>query len=192
MKKSILFKTALLLLMVVTVSGSLSAQETKAQKKAEKAAQIKAFIDAQNYTFVAQNAFPMGGRMRYITPDYNLTVTRDSVVSYLPFFGRAYQADYGSNKSPLDFKTKSFDYTATPGKKDGWNVTIKPKDNRSVQSMNLTVSSEGYASLQVTSNDRSAISFNGYVSEAPVKKRRNSKELSIWKNRQTSPRCSLI
>ena len=36
--------------------------------------------------------------------------------------------------------------------------------------MNLTVSSEGYASLQVTSNDRSAMSFNGYITERKVKK----------------------
>jgi hypothetical protein len=159
----------LLTLAVLTTTG-LFAQETKAQKKAEKTAQIKSLIDAQNYVFVAQNAFPMNGRMRSITPDYNLSVAADSIVSYLPFFGRAYTADYGASKSPLDFKTKSFDYSAKPGKKDGWSVTIKPKDNKSVQSMNLTVSSEGYASLQVTSNDRSAMSFNGYITERKVKK----------------------
>lgn len=170
MKRFLVLKTCLLFAMALTVTTSLFAQQTKAQKKAEKIAQIKSLIDAQNYVFVAQNAFPMGGRMRNITPDYNLTVATDSVVSYLPFFGRAYTADFGATKSPLDFKTKSFDYTAKPGKKDGWIITIKPKDNKGVQSMNLTVSSEGYASLQVTSNDRSAMSFNGYVTERKVKK----------------------
>jgi hypothetical protein len=169
--KSIFFlKTLFLLTLAVISNTGLFAQETKAQKKADKIAQIKSLIDAQNYVFVAQNAFPMGGRMRSITPDYNVTVSTDSIVSYLPFFGRAYTADYGATKSPLDFKTKSFDYSAKPGKKDGWNVTIKPKDNRGVQSMNLTVSSEGYASLQVTSTDRSAMSFNGYITERKVKK----------------------
>jgi len=162
----------MLLAVAAIPSASLFAQETKAQKKAEKAAQIKSLIESKNYVFVAQNAFPMGGRMRNITPDYNLTVSADSVVSYLPFFGRAYTADYGATRSPLDFKTKSFDYSANPGKKDGWDISIKPKDKRSVQSMNLTVSSEGYASLQVTSTDRSAISFNGYVTERKEKKKK--------------------
>lgn len=172
MKRFFVLKTILFLTLAVITSTGLFAQETKAQKKQDKAAQIKSLIDSRNYVFVAQNAFPMGGRMRNITPDYNLTVSADSVVSYLPFFGRAYTStDYGASKSPLDFKTKSFDYDAKPGKKDGWSITIKPKDNKGVQSMNLTVSSEGYASLQVTSTDRSAMSFNGYITERKVKKK---------------------
>ena len=162
----------MLLLLGACMSTSIFAQDTKADKKAEKTAKIKSLIDSRNYVFVAQNAYPMSGRMRNLTSDYNVAVSTDSVVSYLPFFGRAYTADYGASRSPLDFKTKSFDYTADPGKKDGWSITIKPKDHKSVQSMNLTVSSEGYASLQVTSNDRSAISFNGYITERKVKKKK--------------------
>ncbi|PSL44842.1 uncharacterized protein DUF4251 [Chitinophaga niastensis] len=171
MKSSFVLKTAFLFSLAAIISTGLFAQETKAQKKAEKAAQIKSMIDAQNYVFVAQNAFPMSGRMRNITPDYNVAVTTDSIVSYLPFFGRAYNAPIGETRSPLDFKSKSFDYKVTPGKKDGWSITIKPKDKTSVQSMNFTVSSEGYASLQVTSTDRSAISFNGYVTAPKAKKK---------------------
>lgn len=108
--------------------------------------------------------------MRNITSNYDLTITQDSVISYLPYFGRAFTADYNVTKSPLDFISTNFDYNVAPGKKDGWTVTIKPKDNKSVQTMYLTVSSEGYASLQVTSIDRTGISFNGYVSSIPQKR----------------------
>jgi hypothetical protein len=173
MKRFFLLKAAVFLLLGAFTTGGLFAQDTPTGKKAEKTAKIKSLIDSRNYVFVAQNAYPMSGRMRNLTSDYNVAVSVDSVVSYLPYFGRAYtSADYGTNRSPLDFKTKSFDYTANPGKKDGWSITIKPKDHKSVQSMNLTVSSEGYASLQVTSNDRSAISFNGYITERKAKKKR--------------------
>lgn len=173
MKRFFVLKTTILLLLGAVITTSLFAQDTKAQQKAEKAAKIKSLIDSQNYSFVAQTALPMSGRMRNLTSEYNLVVAADSVVSYLPYFGRAYTSvDYGSTRSPLDFKTKSFDYNATPGKKDGWNITIKPKDNKGVQSFNLTVSSEGYASLQVTSTDRSPISFNGYVTEVKTKKKK--------------------
>lgn len=168
MKRYLLFTATIFLTLAMLQPAR--AQETKAQKKAEKIAQVKSWMDAQSYVFVAQTALPMNGRSRNITPDYNLAVTADSVVSYLPFFGRAYTADYGATKSPLDFKTKSCEYKITPGKKDGWNVTIKPKDNKSVQAMNLTVSSEGYASLQVTSYNRTPMSFNGYVTEMKAKK----------------------
>ncbi|MET3879484.1 DUF4251 domain-containing protein [Chitinophaga sp. OAE865] len=173
MKRFFVLKTAMLLLLGAVISTSLFAQETKAQQKADKTARIKSLIDSQNYVFVAQNALPMSGRMRNLTSEYNVVVGADSVISYLPYFGRAYTSvDYGATKSPLDFKTKSFDYNITPGKKDGWNITIKPKDHRSVQSFNLSVSSEGYASLQVTSSDRSPISFNGYIAEQKTKKKK--------------------
>ncbi|MFY0256135.1 DUF4251 domain-containing protein [Chitinophaga sp. 30R24] len=172
MKRFFVFRSIPFLLLGLTISVALFAQDTKAQKKAERTAQIKSLVESQHYIFIAQNAFPMNGRMRSITPDYDVIVTKDSVVSYLPFFGRAYTADYGITKSPLDYKTKSFTYNISPGKKDGWTVTIKPKDIKSVQSMTLLISSEGNTTVQVTSNDRSPISFSGYITERKVKEKK--------------------
>ncbi|WP_414648326.1 DUF4251 domain-containing protein, partial [Dinghuibacter sp.] len=48
-------------------------------------------------------------------------------------------------------------------KKGGWEITIKPKDNRDVNQINLSVSSAGYASLRVTSVNRQAISYSGEI-----------------------------
>ncbi|RFS21984.1 DUF4251 domain-containing protein [Chitinophaga silvatica] len=167
MKRFIAIKLSLLLVAGLLAAPLLHAQNTKAEKKAEKLAAVKSLIDSQNFVFNAQNAFPVGGRMRNITSNYDLTITKDSVISFLPYFGRAFTADYNVTKSPLDFVSTSFEYSVAPGKKDGWAVTIKPKDNKSVQTMYLTVSSEGYASLQVTSIDRTSISFNGDISSIP-------------------------
>jgi hypothetical protein len=124
---------------------------------------VKDAVESQNYVFKAQTAIPMTGRTRNLTSDYDLRVSQGSVVSYLPYFGQAYQATIGETKSPLDFSSKDFQYVITPGKKDGWTVTIKPKDYKEVQSMTLSISSEGYATLQVISTNRQAISFNGIV-----------------------------
>lgn len=175
MKRFFVIRLSLLLVAGLLSAPLLFAQETRPEKrsdkKAEKAAEVKALIDSHYYLFNAQTAFPIGGRMRNITSNYDLVVKKDSVVSYLPYFGRAYTAEYNVTRSPLDFTSTSFDYTVTPGKKDGWAITIKPKDNKSVQTMYLTVSSEGYATLQVTSNDRTAISFNGTLQAIPPKRR---------------------
>lgn len=175
MKRFFAIRLSLLLVAGLLSAPLLFAQETKSQKrsekKAEKAAEIKALIDSHYYLFNAQTASPIGGRLRNITSNYDLVVKQDSVISFLPYFGRAFTADYNATRSPLDFTSTSFDYSVTPGKKDGWTVTIKPKDNKSVQTMYLTVSSEGYATLQVTSNDRTAISFNGVLQAIPPKRR---------------------
>ncbi len=92
-----------------------------------------------------------------------MRVSKDSLVTYLPYFGRAYSAPIGTSDSGLQFTSTDFIYTKEPRAKGGWLIKIKPNDNRNVQQMFLTVTEGGSASLQVTSTNRDPISFNGYV-----------------------------
>ncbi|WP_255327483.1 DUF4251 domain-containing protein [Pedobacter sp. V48] len=48
-------------------------------------------------------------------------------------------------------------------------MTIRPKDTKDAQSLTLSVGEKGYAVLNVTSNYRQAIAFNGFISEPVVK-----------------------
>jgi uncharacterized protein DUF4251 len=158
--------SALFLFIPLLASVPTAAQtpaSSGADKKAAKQATIKNMMEAQNYIFKAQTALPMGARTRQLTTDYDLRVTKEKIVSYLPYFGRAYSAPIDPTKGGIQFTSKNFDYTLTPGKKDGWTVVIKPKDYGDIQQMTLFVSSDGYASLQVTSINRQPISFNGTV-----------------------------
>ena len=102
------------------------------------------------------------------TDDYTLQIMKDKIVSDLPYFGRAYTAPMDPAQSVLQFTSGKFSYTLTPGKKDGWIVVIKPMDHREIQQMRLTISSDGYSSLQVMSVNRDPISFYGIVT-APDK-----------------------
>jgi hypothetical protein len=81
----------------------------------------------------------------------------------LPYFGTAYTAGYGNEEGSLVFKTSEFEYKTVPGKKQGWTITILPKNAGDTRQMILTISSIGYANLQVTCLNRQAISFNGYL-----------------------------
>lgn len=124
---------------------------------------VKNWVESKTYVFKAQTAMPLSGRTRNLTSDYDLKISPASIVSYLPYYGRAYVAPMDPSQGPLEFTSKDFTYTTTPGKKDGWTITIKPNDYKEVQSMTLSISSEGYATLQVTSTNRQAISFNGTI-----------------------------
>jgi hypothetical protein len=139
------------------------AQSSATDKKAAKLAAIKNMVESQNYVFKAQTVMPMSGRTRQLTSDYDVKVTKESITSYLPYFGRAYSAPMDPTQGGIQFTSKDFDYTLTPGKKDGWTVLIKPKDYRDVQQMTLNISSTGYATVQVTSTSRQPISFNGII-----------------------------
>ena len=125
---------------------------------------VKKLIDSKTYVFHAQSATPMGGSTRQLTSYYNMTLTGDSLVTYLPYFGRAYTPTM-PNEAGLDFISSNFTYKVKERKKGGWEITIEPKDQRNVRSMILSISESGYTSLNVTSNNRQPISFYGYISE---------------------------
>ncbi len=152
-----------MLLLTGGLFQAANAQISKKEKQAAKAAEVKKLVDAQNYVFIAQTVLPTGMQVRQITPDFDLRVAKDSILSYLPYFGRAYTAPIDPSKGGLQFKSKDFEYKVSEAKKGGWNIQIKPKDVNDVQSLQLNIYESGYAYLQVLSVNRQPIAFNGYV-----------------------------
>lgn len=130
-------------------------------------------ISSRNYVFNAQTVLPMSGRTRQISADgYDLTVTRDTINAYLPYFGRAFSAPVDPSRGGIQFVSADFEYTEEAGKNGGWEITIKPKDATGVQQLYLSVSEDGYASLRVISTNRQPISFNGVIAEKAVRKKK--------------------
>jgi len=162
MKKLQSIFTAIIFLLVLG-SANVIAQSSKQQNENKKEQKINELINSQRYTFIPQTALPSRGASKTLTSEYELKIKNDTLVSYLPYFGRAYTASIGSTENPLDFKTTDFKYTITDQKKGGWNITIVPKNAGDARQLILSVSQDGYASLQVISTNRDPISFNGYI-----------------------------
>jgi len=140
--------------------------QTKQDKKAEEVALLKTAIDEQHYIFKAQTMVPMSGFTRQLTGGYDLTISDDEVVSFLPYMGRIYMPLMDPSQGPLRFTSKDFIYSAKPTKKNGWDILIKPGDVNSVRQFNLSVAEDGSATLQVSGNDRQPITFYGYITES--------------------------
>jgi hypothetical protein len=156
--------------MALILCTALSSFSTYAQNNKDTAAMRK-MITNQQYIFKAQQAIPLGGRTIQLTSEYDVRITRDSVISFLPYYGRAYSAGYGSSEGGIKFNSKQFDYSVNE-KKDGWDITIKPKDAQDVQQLQFSIFDNGSASLNVNSTNRQAISFSGYVT-APGGRKKN-------------------
>ena len=135
-----------------------------AQSATNNAAAVKSLIDSGNYVFHAQSAISMSGRVRQLETDYTVTITKGKITADLPYFGEAYSAPMDPTESGIQMTSTAFDYSVKPRKKDGWNVMIKPKDDKQVQQIALTISSEGYIGAQVMSRNRQPITFNGIIS----------------------------
>ena len=142
--------------MLVLITAGLQAQELDKD-------QVKNLIENKNFVFKAQSASPMGGTNRPLTSEYDLRLLGDSVVTYLPYFGRAYTAPIPGESGGIRFTSTEFDYKAKQRRKGGWEITIVPKDVNDVRQIMISVSENGWANLQVTSNTRQPISFNGYI-----------------------------
>lgn len=150
-------------LWLAILAFALNTLTVAAQDKKEKKEQIKNIVEAQSYVFKAQSALPTIGIMRQLTGDYDLRISKDTIVSDLPYFGRAYSAPLNPSEGPLQFTSTDFQYAVADRKKGGWEVTITPKDVNDPRQLNMSISDNGYASVVVTSYNRQPISFNGYV-----------------------------
>ncbi|MET1054505.1 MAG: DUF4251 domain-containing protein [Pedobacter sp.] len=171
---------------ILLIALLFTAVKSKAQTDNVTTARI---VEAQNYVFVATTALPLnaadinqimnrmpgyngGGTINLSGSSYDLSVTKDSVVSYLPYYGRSYTPKYGTlDENGIKFKTKKFDYKSSPRKKGGWNIAVRPKDVKDNYTLNLVITESGYGTLTVNNNNQQSITFNGYIAETKPKKK---------------------
>lgn len=157
-------KISLLVAFAVLAVDFSHAQDKSNEKESEQAA-IRSLIESKNFVFVARTASPLGGRLINLSSWYDLRVSGDTVMSDLPYFGRAFVAPMNPTESALRFTSTEFNYDIKERKKGGWDITILPKGAKDVRQMQMTVSENGYATLQVMSNNRQPISFNGVIEQ---------------------------
>jgi hypothetical protein len=160
-------KLVLILILCFVATMGFSQEKTKKQlkeeRKIEKQKQIALLIDAKEFVFVARTAFPLGYRSVDLTTNFNyVNFLPEFIKSELPFFGRATgNVSYGGDGG-LNFEAIPSDYVFEKGNK---SYTIKGvvKDKNDSYRLVLTVFFEGSASLSITSNNRSSISYNGEI-----------------------------
>ena len=164
-----------LLITVATFSGfSCTPAARLSSDKLEQEQKIRHFVESKSFVFNATNANPMrtnvlnilpnGNQLRNLTPGYTLSVMGDSISAYLPYYGRAYTApNPASTDNGIKVRTKKFSYTYQQNKKGVYTVTINLSNDKTTSSFTLNIGLGGYATLQVQSINRDAISFYGDI-----------------------------
>lgn len=130
---------------------------------------IKDMVNSSQFVFVAERVSPMRSGTRNLTSRYTVEAKKDTLISYLPYFGQATQAPANMTGGGIEFTSLKFSYDAVLKKEGQWDVTIKPENNRDVQQMFFSIFSNGSASLRVTSTYRDPISFSGYLEKLKSK-----------------------
>ena len=161
MKGIKILSAAIVFIACITILGCSNSRRIKVEPPLDSTA-VKNMIDSQNFIFIPRSVNPMNSRRRDLPPDYELSVSKDSLISYLPYFGRGYIAPVSPSDVDFDFKSKNFTYTSTPARR-GWNVSIKVKDQTYFREMYLRIFENASASLTISGIDRSSISYEGYI-----------------------------
>ena len=108
----------LFLLASFFLSSSLTpiAAQSKKEKKQQTEQAVREAVDAKTYKINVDRVMPMKGGSKHLTSDYSLEIRNDSVYSYLPYFGVAYNVPYGGGKG-LNFSAPLSEYTSAYNKK---------------------------------------------------------------------------
>src|SRR4051794_24283983 len=114
---SILNKGLLFLMLGVLIVNTSSTQNAKKNRQKEIATSIESLLNSKNYVFKAQTVLPTRGSVRQLTSEYDLRVLGDSIVAYLPYFGRAYTAPVDPTAGGIQFTSTNFDYNIEQKKK---------------------------------------------------------------------------
>ena len=152
-------KLILLGLICLTVAMPTTAQNRN-EKKARTERAVKEAIAAKQYKINVDRMQPMRGGSRNLTTNYTLEIRNDSVFSYLPYFGVAYNAPYGGGKS-LNFNASITGYTTRALKKGKIQIDFKTRVMKTIMSTASPSFPDGSTSIHVQPMNKQSISFTG-------------------------------
>ena len=150
------------------VTSSQSGSEkriSKKEKRAEEFEKTAMLVESGNYIYKVQSVNTSRGKNIQTTAPFFMKASNGTYEAYLPYFGRAYQADYGGGGG-IEFNGSTEDLTS---KKDtdklSITVAFSITDSRDKYNVNLAIGSNGSGSLTIVSQKRQTISYYGHVSE---------------------------
>lgn len=156
-----------LLGIVFLFGGQSLYAQSKKEKKEQKEKEVKEMIVSQRFIIDVNRAIPMGGRSVTLSSPYSLEMRGDSVVSFLPYYGRAYSVPFGGGNG-LRFEEPITNYTCTYDKKGTAKIQFSTRTDEDTYRINLSIFSNGSATVNFTPVNKQSITFYGEL--APGKK----------------------
>ena len=157
--KRLLFSILLGSSVCAMLSGCASAEE-RAARAAEQAAKVTEALKARDYKIVVNRMYPMKGSSKSVSYGYSVEVRNDSLISYLPYFGGAYNVPYGGGKG-LNFSERIGSYRESQKNNGERQIEINVTNEEDTYIYLIKVFSNGNSSIDVTSRQRDHISYSG-------------------------------
>lgn len=149
----------LLVVALATLEECATAEE-RAARAAEQAARVKVALTEKRYKIMVERMYPMRGGSKNVSSNYSVEVRNDSLFSYLPYFGRAYQVPYGGGKG-LNFTERIGSYRESQGKHGQRHIEIDVRNDEDTYLYTIDVYDNGNSDIEVQPRQRERISYSG-------------------------------
>jgi hypothetical protein len=163
----------LLMLSLIITSGidgqqstALNRKEIRANKKALREAAVDSIIQSGSFTIDVQTALPRGWQAIQLSSLYQITIKGDTIDTHLPYYGRTYTLAFPVSDGGIKLHAPMNEYRMQEKRKQT-EITFEARGEHDLYRFNLSVSPGGFVSVDVNSNNRQGIAFNGVLSGLP-------------------------
>ena len=143
--------------------SSCATSEEKAAQMAELSANVTNALNNRDYKIAIDRMYPMRGSSRHVSYGYSVEVKKDTLISYLPYFGRAYNVPYGGGKG-LNFTAPIGSYQEFLKRNGQRHIEIGVTNEEDTYFYTIEVFDNGNSSVEVRARQRERISYSGNVS----------------------------
>ena len=157
-----IFMTSVMALTALVMLVGCATAEERAARAAEQAKAVKAALQERNYQIAVNRMYPSRGASKIVSSGYTVEVRNDSLISYLPYFGRAYDVPYGGGNG-LNFSAPIRNYKESQTKSDLRHIEIDVKNDEDTYLYTLDIFDNGSTDINVRSRQREPISFSGQM-----------------------------
>ena len=154
------FVSIVFTLLTLVILGGCATAEERAARAAERAAKVKTALTERHYIIGIERMYPMKGSAKSVSPDYSVEVRNDSLFSYLPYIGRAYQIPYGGGKG-LNFSERIGSYQESQKKNGQRHIEIGVKNDEDTYLYTIDVWDNGSSQIDVLPRQRERITYSG-------------------------------
>ena len=158
-KSKRIFFGAIVTMLALAGCSTMTKAEREA-KRAERAEYVKKTLDDRHYKIDIDMMHTRRIGSKPVSSDWSLEVKGDTLVSYLPYFGVAYEATYGSSRG-LNFTAPIKGYEDTGFNNGRRTIRLQANSDEDVIDYRLEVMDNGRVAIDVTPHKREGISYSG-------------------------------
>ena len=148
------------LLLTIAACSTLTSAE-RAERDAKRTQAVEKALTERRYKVTVDMVYPRRGQAVNVSSDFSLEVKGDTLVSYLPYFGRAYNVPYAGGGKGLNFTAPIAEYHSTKGRNGATQISIKVINEEDNYTFHLEVFDNGSTSIDLLARERESINYSG-------------------------------